>query len=79
VPIDEEAEDEYCSPLKRKVSPLKKQDSARSHENISPTKGQLEIEKHSMNESADDQQLVLKTMKIETAPELDNSSNDLDN
>ncbi len=55
MPIDEEAEDEYCSPLKRKVSPLKKQDSARSHENISPTKGQLEIEKQSLNESADDQ------------------------
>jgi hypothetical protein len=85
--IEEDENDEFCSPLKRRQqpkkidfekskSPLKQeqfdQQSVRSEQHHSPTKGALQLPSSGnggaspLNESADDNQLVLRAMRVET-------------
>lgn len=71
VQIDEDENDEHCSPVKargKNTSPVKRfkpNDSIRSEEHISPTKGAIQFKQLDGNESADDRDLVIRAHKMD--------------
>jgi hypothetical protein len=79
VQIDEDEDDEHCSPVKprgKQKSPVKRfkpNDSIRSEEHISPTKGAIQFNQFDGNESADDGELILRARQIEKLEEVSKS------
>jgi hypothetical protein len=79
VQIDEDEDDEHCSPLKprgKNASPVKRfkpNDSIRSEEHISPTKGAIQFNQLDGNESADDGDLVIRARKMDNLQDLSKS------
>lgn len=79
VQIDEDENDEYCSPVKPRgmyASPIKRfkpNDSIRSEEHISPTKGAIQFNQLDGNESADDGDMAIRARKVDNFQDLSKS------